>query len=344
MLTYRIAWIDAAKGFAILLVVYGHNNPGISAYIYSFHMPLFFVVAGFFHPVSGQFSDFWKGVKKRWNQLVIPYYLWAIVLFIFWYFLGRHYGRSLELNLTVYDNLVGVLVAQGGRRQMDWGMPLWFLPCMFVVVLLYSGLLLIQKKHWRWLLISAGLGLGLFLQDQLSWYFWSFDVALIALFYYAMGALLFQQFQYNSRRFILGMCLASGLLHLLLFHWNGPVDMFRSNYGNSFFLFLINGLLGSIFFISIFKYIPKIAPLQYLGKHTIPILALQLRCITLIKAVLLFGFGVQQFRADTEIEKLILTLVQILLMLPLLYGIQKFFPIFNGNYGKRRSRSSREIN
>ncbi|MDB4201501.1 hypothetical protein N9763_00715 [Polaribacter sp.] len=40
--TQRIDWIDQAKGFGIILVVYGHNFPSIEDYIYSFHMPLFF--------------------------------------------------------------------------------------------------------------------------------------------------------------------------------------------------------------------------------------------------------------------------------------------------------------
>ncbi len=58
----RIAWIDAAKGFAIILVVLGHAVrgymnagtfpehaallQGVYDFIYSFHMPLFFMISG----------------------------------------------------------------------------------------------------------------------------------------------------------------------------------------------------------------------------------------------------------------------------------------------------------
>lgn len=62
----RIEWIDCCKGFAIMLVVIGHLadgylNAGLYAEhtdfmnriyntIYSFHMPLFFILSGFtFH-------------------------------------------------------------------------------------------------------------------------------------------------------------------------------------------------------------------------------------------------------------------------------------------------------
>lgn len=44
----RIAWVDIAKGLGIFLVVLGHTyrkNP-VQNWIYSFHMPLFFILSG----------------------------------------------------------------------------------------------------------------------------------------------------------------------------------------------------------------------------------------------------------------------------------------------------------
>lgn len=44
----RILWIDAAKAIGILMVVFGHNwlDEKFCYYFYSFHMPLFFILAG----------------------------------------------------------------------------------------------------------------------------------------------------------------------------------------------------------------------------------------------------------------------------------------------------------
>lgn len=41
----RLEWIDITKGFAIILMVFGHSSipKSISNYIWSFHMPLFFI-------------------------------------------------------------------------------------------------------------------------------------------------------------------------------------------------------------------------------------------------------------------------------------------------------------
>lgn len=49
--TKRLDYIDYTKGFGILLVILGHiydtSNP-IKIWLYSFHMPLFFIISGFF--------------------------------------------------------------------------------------------------------------------------------------------------------------------------------------------------------------------------------------------------------------------------------------------------------
>lgn len=47
----RIVWIDIAKGIAILLVVLGHNlneENVLRMCVYSFHVPLFLIIGGFF--------------------------------------------------------------------------------------------------------------------------------------------------------------------------------------------------------------------------------------------------------------------------------------------------------
>lgn len=41
--TTRIGWVDIAKGYGILFVIFAHLGVGyIGTWIYTFHMPLFF--------------------------------------------------------------------------------------------------------------------------------------------------------------------------------------------------------------------------------------------------------------------------------------------------------------
>lgn len=82
----RIAWIDVAKGIAMLLVFYGHlpgsgDNPWFPdlmtsrSVVYLFHMPLFFVLSGItFHPSKG-FKQF---AGSRLRRLIVPYYFFSL--------------------------------------------------------------------------------------------------------------------------------------------------------------------------------------------------------------------------------------------------------------------------
>ncbi len=89
----RLSWVDTARGIGIVLVVYahalrGHVNSGAydpawradvqDAVIYSFHMPLFFFLAGLFVPraLSGGTARFWRDKATR---LAYPYFLWSAV-------------------------------------------------------------------------------------------------------------------------------------------------------------------------------------------------------------------------------------------------------------------------
>ena len=86
----RIAFLDAAKAVAIFLVVWGHLiqqtdadfwNNDIFAFIYSFHIPLFFLLSGMF--LDRLFSlSFLHALKKRAIQLLLPATTIALIGFV----------------------------------------------------------------------------------------------------------------------------------------------------------------------------------------------------------------------------------------------------------------------
>ena len=92
----HLEYIDGLKGFAIFLVVFAHViawsygdldtfQTNIRAswlfwIVYSFHMPLFFVVSGYLAYRSFEHTTPWKMIKKRTIQLLLPYV--AIELFV----------------------------------------------------------------------------------------------------------------------------------------------------------------------------------------------------------------------------------------------------------------------
>lgn len=89
MVKQRLHYLDALKGILIILVILGHSiqyqikdyqHDALFRVIYSFHMPLFFLISGFL-TFKGRYDS--HLVKKRFVQCIIPFISWAIFLPIF---------------------------------------------------------------------------------------------------------------------------------------------------------------------------------------------------------------------------------------------------------------------
>ncbi len=316
----RINWIDKLKGFTIFLVVYGHNFPLVEKYIYSFHMPLFIFLAGMFHPLKMNFQI----ILHRTKKILIPYFLWGLLLYLIWFFLGRNYGESARLNLSPIKNLIGVFYSQGGREYMDWGIPMWFLPFIFIVFIFFGFIEKLEgaKKQILFiLLIIIGFMLSAFLKYK---YIWSLDVAFVSVFFYGIGFYCKNYIIRISNIWFLGI----GVLHFIFFNFNIKIDMYRSIYGN-IPLFLVNAVLGIFFYIELFKRLPRINVLNFLGRNTIVILATQIRTLTFIKLILLVLFGTSVF-VFNELEKFFISILQLIIISLIIKIINKYFPLLNG--------------
>ncbi|MFD1064579.1 acyltransferase family protein [Oceanobacillus locisalsi] len=91
----RNAFFDNAKVFLIFLVVFGHliqpfisdskSTEAIYIWIYTFHMPAFILLAGFFAKGSGNKKYIWNLMKK----LIIPYFIFQTLYTIYYFFIGK---------------------------------------------------------------------------------------------------------------------------------------------------------------------------------------------------------------------------------------------------------------
>lgn len=68
MATNRLTYVDTAKLIAIFLVILGHTkliSSPLFTYLYSFHVPLFFMLFGFvlYNVENQSFVMVWGGVK-----------------------------------------------------------------------------------------------------------------------------------------------------------------------------------------------------------------------------------------------------------------------------------------
>ncbi|MFZ6873447.1 acyltransferase family protein [Undibacterium sp. Di27W] len=119
--------IDIAKGLGIILVVLGHNwiiahdHGELFRIIFSFHMPLFFFLSGAVLHHDTAFRDF---LSFKADALLKPFFVvlsaWGL-------------ARIVLSGVDARSYLLGMLYATG--NTIEW-VPLWYLPHLFLAILL----------------------------------------------------------------------------------------------------------------------------------------------------------------------------------------------------------------
>lgn len=134
----RLDWIDIAKGIAMILVIVGHTVPNPSPLrhaIFSFHMPVFFILAGYtFRPKP--WRELLSGSVSR---LLVPYVVLALAWQVPTFLMS---GVSLTSG-TLVAGLKTLVFASGvdvpGLGVTAVGMA-WFLAALFTSRLLFNAL------------------------------------------------------------------------------------------------------------------------------------------------------------------------------------------------------------
>ena len=139
----RIEWLDSLKGFAIFLVVVGHVILGymhtgmfiehqwslqfVYDVIYSFHMPLFFIISGFLYKLTWRQKDIRlaKSISNKVLNMVLMYILFSVVFWIFKY-IAAEYGNIQMSDQFILMDLLYIFIS-----------PLAYLWFLYVLIWLF---------------------------------------------------------------------------------------------------------------------------------------------------------------------------------------------------------------
>ena len=150
----QIDYITIAKAIGIIMVVCGHiggiykiigipvfnSKPSEIFPIYSYHMPLFIFISGYFYK-QGYIYDIKGLIKKRLKTLVIPYYKWNL-------FYGLLVTVLINVGLFNNGNKINLYnyflepIFQGYQYNLNG--PSWFLISLFFIQIGYT---LIRKRN-----------------------------------------------------------------------------------------------------------------------------------------------------------------------------------------------------
>ncbi len=183
----RAAWIDAAKGIAIFLIVCGHcaDKNGADRILLHFSMftgvAVFFLLSGmtfcwkeeaFLHFDRRPFNKFLKGLFRG---IILPYICWSVISIVIYRIFGAAAVRTLgsdRSHFALAENLAGMLYGNSGSGYMEWNRPLWFLTCLSVTELFWYVLFMRESRDARncckvYFLIAAVCG------GSAVWFFYS---------------------------------------------------------------------------------------------------------------------------------------------------------------------------
>lgn len=188
----RIQWLDILRGLATVLVVIGHSETGrLSEYIYWFHMPLFFVLSGFFFKTLKNNNEMQSFIWKRTHLLLTPYLIYLTIIFLF---------GQLPILVIQHTDFIhickSILIAYiiGGRALSGLFGVYWFFTCLLIAQIVFAFIHTYIKQRKNQLLIifilyffahveanyiKAGL-----MSISIPW---NADVSMFALIFYAFG-------------------------------------------------------------------------------------------------------------------------------------------------------------
>lgn len=281
----RVEIIDITKALTIFLVIMGHttgnlDTPLFRRMIYSFHMPLFFILAGLsIKPICVKTSKEWLTfINKNLKSLIVPYFIWGLIYATF------SYQSFKYLAFGSWEALV----------DMNTLTSLWYLPCFFfsrlVTQLEVNVITKIKTEKTNVLYIVAGLItiiVGLVIPHPEGGCFWCADISVLAAGFILLGIGIKELYIIGAQQknvFLVGAFVIS--LGLFLLCTVGRADdlylslMCKADNGNIFW-FMIVSLLGSAAVLSMAWIIFRISResnlkfdtkfITFIGTHTLGI-------------------------------------------------------------------------
>ena len=127
----RKEWIDIAKGIGIWFVVLGHcfvKDTYIHNWIFSFHMPFFFLLSGYcFNPDKYQRPV--EVIKARFRALMIPYFVFVVVGVIVSLIIPQ-WRTQFEFGQVLKD-------IYQGYPSLSHITSIWYLLSLFIITVVY---------------------------------------------------------------------------------------------------------------------------------------------------------------------------------------------------------------
>ena len=139
-------WIDIAKGIGIVSIILGHQGIPWFGFVYMYHLPVFFLLAGYTLKKGPTDAAF---LRTKFTRLMTPYFLTGAAVAamdLVNMVLREHKGSLVSATASLAESLRAVFFASGtitecGGSSFPRMGAIWFLPALFFALVLARYLL-----------------------------------------------------------------------------------------------------------------------------------------------------------------------------------------------------------
>ena len=341
----RIGWVDIARGIGIFLVVIGHvsQNPYLGKVIYSFHMPLFFILSGYLYKNIKNLS-LKEFVRKKAKSILVPYFIFGIFTLLYWIIIERKIRNQTESPIWQFAN---IFLCFGGDKNYIYNIPLWFLPALLNTEIIFNFFMQKREKYVKILILIIsiiGVVYSKYINIRLPF---CLDTLMVTLPFYALGYYLKEKYNEKINEIsdnkiksikiyilIPLLLIVTIVLSLLV---NKRLDINNLQLPNYIVLYLC-AISGSIAIILMSMKI-KSRIFKYLGINSLVIMSLHepIKRIVIILFSKITTFYVEFIRNNIFCI-LVISIITILVIVPEIEVINRYFPFVVGK--KRREKNA----
>ncbi len=344
----RVVWIDTLRAMSILAIVAVHTgrmSDAFSMYVTSVCMPVFFFLSGLFVKSSIRQQAFIPFVVAKIRRLLVPYLTFSMISYLIWFWvIGKLKGEILPTN-PISHFLLNLLFGVGGYGWLNYNIALWFFPCLFVVEIVFFGLIRLPS---RWMLAIALGGLSVigyaYFQLVSAAHFrlpFGADIAITAVVFYGIGYLVQPHLlNHGAKRWYSLPAIAIGLVtYIISSHWNQKSAFVIGDFGPNYGAFYLAALSGILFWTQFARVFQPNRLFAAIGQNTLVIFPLHLLLFPFFTGVLVYLLKVpKQWIDHSSLFGLGYTAIAVLILLPVAWGLNCHLPLLLGRTPKNHRR------
>lgn len=313
------------SAFAIVMVVAGHADTdfltvgGLFPY-YSFHVPLFVFISGYFYRREEEDAPF-AYLQKKIKRLLVPYFLWNLFYGVLAWGLRAAGLFTIGSELSLYNLLIEPFVS---GYQFLYNYAAWFVPALFLIEVLNLLMRLVLRRlhlDYEWTMLAGSLLVGMAVVELAIgghvWGLYKMPGRILFLYpFFQMGQMYFAHLEKHDTLPNLpyfAVVLGAQILLSVLFGNLGYSSVWCTAFANGPLMPYVTVVTGTAFWLRVSRILApaleKCGGVLYLGRNTFSVMMHHVFAFMLVKMLLaqiaahtalLTDFDWEQYRTNVE--------------------------------------------